>query len=54
MSKENRIVQNTAMLYIMNIAKLIFPLLTQSYLARVLSAEGGFAVYTYVRGSIMT
>ena len=54
MSKSNRIVQNTAMLYIMNIAKLIFPLLTQAYLARVLSAEGGFAVYTYVRSSVMT
>ena len=54
MSKSNRIVQNTAMLYIMNIAKLIFPLVTQGYLARVLSADGGFAVYTYVRGSVMT
>ena len=54
MSKSNRIVQNTAMLYIMNIAKLIFPLVTQAYLARVLNAEGGFAVYTYVRNSVMT
>ena len=54
MSKSNRIVQKTAMLYIMNIAKLIFPLVTQGYLARVLSADGGFAVYTYVRGSVMT
>ena len=36
MSKSNRIVQNTAMLYLMNIAKLIFPLVTQGYLARVL------------------
>ena len=54
MSKSNRIVQNTAMLYLMNIAKLIFPLVTQGYLARVLSADGAFAVYTYVRGSVMT
>ena len=54
MSKSNRIVQNTAMLYIMNIAKLIFPLVTQAYLARVLDPEGGFAVYTYVRNSVMT
>ena len=54
MAKSNRIVQNTAMLYLMNIAKLIFPLLTQAYLARVLSADGGFAVYTYVRSSVMT
>ena len=29
MSKGNRIVRNTAMLYLMNIAKLIFPLLTR-------------------------
>ncbi len=54
MAKSNRIVQNTAMLYLMNIAKLIFPLLTQAYLARVLDPEGGFAVYTYVRSSVMT
>ena len=54
MSKSNRIIQNTAMLYVMNIAKLIFPLVTQAYLARVLDAEGGFAVYTYVRSSVMT
>lgn len=54
MSKSNRIVRNTAMLYLMNIAKLIFPLITQAYLARVLDPEGGFAVYTYVRSSVMT
>lgn len=54
MSKSNRIVQNTAMLYLMNIAKLIFPLITQAYLARVLDPEGGFAIYTYVRSSVMT
>lgn len=54
MSKSNRIVRNTAMLYLMNIAKLIFPLITQAYLARVLDAEGGFAVYSYVRSGVMT
>lgn len=54
MSKSNRIVRNTAMLYVMNIAKLIFPLITQAYLARVLDAEGGLAVYSYVRNGVMT
>ena len=44
MSKENRIVRNTAMLYLMNIAKLVLPLLTIPYLTRVLST-GGYAVY---------
>ena len=53
MSKSNRIVKNTAMLYIMNIAKLIFPLLTMPYLTRVLSTEAN-AVYTYVKNSVMT
>lgn len=48
MSKENRIVRNTAMLYLMNIAKLVLPLLTIPYLTRVLST-GGYAVYYYVR-----
>ena len=37
--KNNRILKNTTMLYIMNIAKMIFPLLTLPYLARVLSVE---------------
>ena len=49
---ENRIVKNTAMLYIMNIAKLVFPLLTLPYLARVLSTEAN-AVYTYVKNSVL-
>ena len=48
MSKKNRIVRNTAMLYLMNIAKLVLPLLTIPYLTRVLST-GGYAVYYYVR-----
>ena len=53
MSKSNRIVKNTAMLYIMNIAKLVFPLLTMPYLLGVLS-ENASAVYTFVKNSVMT
>ena len=49
---ENRIIKNTAMLYIMNIAKLVFPLLTLPYLARVLSTDAN-AVYTYVKNSAL-
>ena len=49
---KNKVVQNTAMLYIMNIAKLIFPLLTLPYLTRVLSVDG-YAVVTYVK-AVMT
>ena len=49
---ENRIVKNTAMLYIMNIAKLVFPLLTLPYLAKVLSTDAN-AVYTYVKNSAL-
>ena len=54
MSKQNRIIQNTAMLYIMNIAKIVLPLLTMPYLTRVLDRNGGYAVYTFVKNSIMT
>lgn len=50
--EKNRLVHNTAMLYIMNIAKLIFPLLTLPYLTRVLSVEK-YAVVTYVK-AVMT
>ena len=53
MSKSNRIVKNTAMLYIMNIAKLVFPLLTMPYLLGVLS-ENSSAVYSFVKNSVMT
>ena len=49
---ENRIVKNTVMLYIMNIAKLVFPLLTLPYLANVLSTDAN-AVYTYVKNSAL-
>lgn len=49
---KNRLIHNTLMLYIMNIAKLIFPLLTLPYLTRVLSVEK-YAVVTYVK-AVMT
>ena len=45
---KNKLVMNTAMLYIMNIAKLVFPFLTLPYLTRVLSVEG-YAVVSYVK-----
>lgn len=50
--RNNRIVRNTAMLFVMNIAKIIFPLLTVPYLTRVLSTEG-LANYHFVR-SVLT
>ena len=43
-----KLITNTAMLYIMNIAKLIFPFLTLPYLTRVLSVEG-YAMVSYVK-----
>lgn len=43
-----KLVTNTAMLYIMNIAKLVFPFLTLPYLTRVLSVEG-YAMVSYVK-----
>ncbi len=46
--KKNRIIHNTMMLYIMNIAKLIFPLVTLPYLIRILSVDK-YAVVTYVK-----
>lgn len=45
---KNKLVLNTAMLYIMNIAKLIFPFVTLPYLTRVLSVDG-YAVVSYVK-----
>ncbi len=45
---KNKLVMNTAMLYIMNIAKLVFPFITLPYLTRVLSVEG-YAVVSYVK-----
>ena len=45
---KNKVVKNTAMLYMMNIAKMIFPLLTLPYLTRILSLES-YGVVTYVK-----
>lgn len=45
---KNKIIKNTAMLYIINIAKMIFPLATLPYLTRVLSVDC-FAVVAYVK-----
>ena len=45
---KNKLVMNTAMLYVMNIAKLIFPFVTLPYLTRVLSVEG-YAMVSYVK-----
>lgn len=45
---KNKIVTNTAMLFLMNIAKLLFPFFTLPYLTRVLSVEG-YAVVSYVK-----
>ena len=43
---KSKVASNTVMLYVMTVAKLIFPLLTMPYLTRVLSEEGyGFVSY---------
>lgn len=44
----SRMIQNTVMLYLMNIAKILFPLITLPYLTRVLSVESYGAV-TFVK-----
>ena len=46
--KSNIIVKNTSMLYLMNIAKMIFPLLTLPYLTRVLTVEC-YGIVSYVK-----
>ena len=43
-----KMLHNTAMLYLMNAAKLIFPLLTLPYLTRVLSVDT-YATVAYVK-----
>ena len=50
--RENKMVMNTTMLFLMNVAKLVFPLLRLPYLTRVLSVEC-YGVVAYVK-SIMT
>lgn len=47
-SEEKKAARNTAMLYLMNIAKMIFPLVTLPYLTRVLTVER-YAVVAYVK-----
>lgn len=46
--EEKTATKNTFMLYLMNIAKMVFPLLTLPYLTRVLSVPG-YGVVTYVK-----
>lgn len=49
MKKEEKLAtKNTAMLYLMNTAKMVFPLLTLPYLTRVLSVPA-YGVVTYVK-----
>lgn len=45
---EKKIVKNTSMLYLLNIAKIVFPLITLPYLTRVLSVET-YGVVAYVK-----
>ena len=45
------ILKNTFMLYILNIAKMVFPFLTFPYLTRVLSVDG-YALVMYVRAAM--
>ena len=47
-SEVKKATKNTTMLYLMNIAKMIFPLITLPYLTRVLSVES-YAVVAYVK-----
>ena len=49
---KSKVASNTVMLYVMTVAKLIFPLLTMPYLTRVLS-EVGYGFVSYVK-SCMT
>lgn len=48
----NNVIKNTTMLYLMNIAKIIFPLLSLPYLTRVLSVEC-YGVVSYVKGVML-
>ena len=48
MKKKNSLIQNTIWLYMMNVAKLIFPLLTLPYLTRVLSTDT-YGLVTYAK-----
>ncbi len=46
--EQKKLLKNTSMLYIMNIAKIVFPLLTLPYLTRVLSKDA-YGVVSYVK-----
>lgn len=46
--KNNNVVKNTTMLYLMNIAKMVFPLLTLPYLTRILTVDC-YGVVSYVK-----
>ena len=45
---EKKIIKNTSMLYLLNMAKIVFPLITLPYLTRVLSVET-YGVVAYVK-----
>lgn len=49
---KSKVFQNTIMLYIMNIAKMVFPLLTLPYLTRVLS-EDMYGLVSYVKSCMI-
>lgn len=48
MKSEKKIVQNTVMLYLMNIAKIVLPLLTLPYLTRILSKDS-YGIVSYIK-----
>lgn len=50
--KNKNVVKNASMLYLMNIAKLIFPLITLPYLTRVLSVDC-YGVVSYVKTTML-
>ena len=49
---KNNVLKNTIMLYIMNIAKMVFPLLTLPYLTRVLSSDM-YGLVAYVKSCMI-
>lgn len=49
---ESKVLKNTIMLYVMNIAKMVFPLLTLPYLTRVLS-EDMYGLVSYVKSCMI-
>lgn len=49
---KKNVIKNTTMLYLMNIAKLIFPLITLPYLTRVLTVEC-YGVVSYVKTTML-